>query len=517
MPDSTPSSTGTTPRPWVTLKFGGSSLQDAACLARVAKIITDTKTPHNRVAVICSAMGKTTNMLLELLSNVERTGEVDISALKNKHIQIFMDIVGMIKDNRTTTNGGVGDGAGNVGACGSGGAAATQQQSTSHGGGEPASKRQKTLSPEQKKQQPSPASCMSPRTWMSLDGGELKKWLTSCIDPVFQELEKILSGVSLLRHTRTLTGSISDLVVSFGERLSVKFVALVLEELYDCKARPFAAWDVGFVKNHPLASPRSPIEDDRDNGGSSLSHAAAANNDRDFDYEMIKLKIEQQCKHDTIPIITGFIAKDSFGKITTLGRDGSDLTASIVGAALHSQCVFIWKDVDGVLTSDPRLVPNAVPVNLITYKEAAELAYFGAKVVHPSCIHPLVSAGIPMHVKNTLQPHLPGTKIVAGVHVAEFFSTQKTPGEERTNKQPLVRAISSKRGVILLDVESSRMLYQSGFLAGMFGLFERFQISVDMIASSDVSVSLTLDRGVDLERVKVRFRFWEPGGGQSSN
>jgi len=193
-----------------------------------------------------------------------------------------------------------------------------------------------------------------------------------------------------------------------------------------------------------------------------------------------------------IPVITGYIAKDRHGTITTLGRDGSDLTATVIGASVQAAEVQIWKDVNGIMTTDPRDVPNARPVRVLTFEEAAELSTFGAKVVHPAAILPAWIAQVPIRVLNSTMPQEPGTRIVSSL------------GKDDGRDGP-VSAMSSKRDITMIVIRSSRMLGQHGFLAHVFQVFNKYEVSVDVITTSEVTISVTLDRGfkaVDLEGLK---------------
>ena len=174
-------------------------------------------------------------------------------------------------------------------------------------------------------------------------------------------------------------------------------------------------------------------------------------------------------------VLQGFIAADSAGVTTTLGRGGSDYTATIVGAALEADEVQIWTDVDGIMSADPRVVEGARTLEEISYVEAAELAFFGARVVHPYTIQPAIERGIPVYVRNTERPELPGTRITG-----EFA--------ERG-----VRAITVKRGITVITINSYRMLNAYGFLSRIFDVFARHHVSVDLVATSEVSVSMTVD------------------------
>jgi aspartate kinase len=181
-----------------------------------------------------------------------------------------------------------------------------------------------------------------------------------------------------------------------------------------------------------------------------------------------------------IPVTQGFIGATSDGKPTTLGRGGSDFTAALLGAVLGVERVEIWTDVDGLMTADPRIVPGARTLRIASYEEAAELATFGAKVLHPATAMPLVRAGIPIVVLNSHHPDRPGTTIRPEAEL------------ERLGDSP-VRSISWKKAVTLVNVRAPRMLGTYGFLRAMFEVFERHEVVVDVLASGEVSVSLTVD------------------------
>jgi aspartate kinase len=202
-----------------------------------------------------------------------------------------------------------------------------------------------------------------------------------------------------------------------------------------------------------------------------------------------------------VAVVTGFLARGiTSGAITTLGRGGSDLTATVLGRALGVAEVQVWKDVDGVLSADPRLAPAAVPVPFLTYEEATELAYFGAQVLHPQAMMPAITAkqNLNVRVKNSYNIGAPGTLIT----------------RSRDMANTLLTSVVRKGNVTLLDIVSTRMLGQYGFLAKVFTIMEANQISVDVVATSEVSVSLTLDpaklwsRGlVDAELARLREEF----------
>ena len=173
----------------------------------------------------------------------------------------------------------------------------------------------------------------------------------------------------------------------------------------------------------------------------------------------------------------GFIGSTEDGVTTTLGRGGSDFTASIVGAGIGAEEIQIWTDVDGMLTADPTILPGGHRVKTISFAEAAELAYFGAKVLHPATVVPAVEKNIPVLILNSRRPEVPGTRIVS----------------EAVPCGNVVKSIACKRKITLVNIHSTRMLMAHGFLRRIFEIFDRFETPVDMVATSEVSVSLTID------------------------
>jgi aspartate kinase len=284
--------------------------------------------------------------------------------------------------------------------------------------------------------------------------------LESGIRPLLDELKSLLVGISLIKE---LTGRTKDYLVSFGERLSIRMAAAYLRS-QGIEAQAFDAWDAGFRSDSNFTS-------------ADVLRAC---------WDDISGILRPLAESGRLPVVTGFIAKDAQGSITTLGRGGSDLTATLIGAACGAEEVQVWKDVDGILTADPRIVKNARPVDTVTYEEAAELAYFGAQVLHPRSMQPCIATGTTVRVKNSYNPGAPGTRIIAALG----------PGAGP------VRAITSKKNVTLVDIVSTRMLGQHGFLAEVFGAFAQRQVSVDMVATSEVSISLTLDAAHDLAALK---------------
>jgi aspartate kinase len=363
----------------VVMKFGGSSVADAQRIRHVIEVV---KTQLTRKPVlVLSAMGDTTDHLLEAGNNAFQKGTVSIEQIEKHHF----DTIKKLKL--------------------------------------PASARKE-------------------------------------IAALLEELKRLLSGISLIRE---MTPRTKDYLVSFGERLSVRIAAAYCNAL-GIKAAACDAWDVGFISDSNFTSAELVKES----------------------WELIPQGIAPLLKAGMLPIVTGFIAKDHNGNVTTLGRGGSDLTATMIAAACKAEEAQVWKDVDGILTADPRIVGKARPVESVTYDEAAELAYFGAQVLHPRAMQPCIKTGTPVLVKNSYNVSAPGTRIAAA----------------QEKKGPPVRAITFRRNVTLVDIVSTRMIGQYGFLAEVFATFARHHTSIDMVATSEVSVSVTLDAAQDLSGLR---------------
>ncbi len=174
-------------------------------------------------------------------------------------------------------------------------------------------------------------------------------------------------------------------------------------------------------------------------------------------------------------ITQGYICRNAFGEIDNLQRGGSDYTASIIGAAIQAEEIQIWTDIDGMHNNDPRVVAKTHPIHLLSFDEAAELAYFGAKILHPTCILPAQKKNIPVLLKNTMQPQALGTTI-ANIATEEG-----------------IKAVAAKDGICAITIKSDRMLLAHGFLRAVFEIFERFKTAIDMITTSEIAVSLTID------------------------
>lgn len=281
---------------------------------------------------------------------------------------------------------------------------------------------------------------------------------SACVESLLAELKQLLTGISMIRE---LTKRTRDYLVSFGERMSVRLMASHLKTL-GIGAAFFDAWDIGIVSD------------------SNFTKAELLDEVWQTIPDALKSYCEGSCEE--IPIVTGFIAKDKKGEITTLGRGGSDLSATIIGAALGVKEIQTWKDVDGIMTADPRICAAARTVPEVTYEEAQELAMFGAQVLHPRSMQPCLKSGVPVRVKNSYNIQSAGSIIV----------------KEHLLVREDVCAITSVKHVTLIDIVSAGMLGAAGFLAHVFNQFLKWNVSVDLIATSEVSVSLTVNTNTDL-------------------
>lgn len=186
---------------------------------------------------------------------------------------------------------------------------------------------------------------------------------------------------------------------------------------------------------------------------------------------------------DSIYITQGFVRIDKFNRVNTLKRGGSDFTATILGAAINAEEIQIWTDIDGFHNNDPRYVENTHRLSHLTFEEAAELAYFGAKILHPQTVSPVIHRGIPIFLKNTFTPEAPGTKI----------------SSEITNRG--LKAISAKDGITAIKIKSNRMLMAHGFLKKIFEVFDKHETAIDMITTSEIAISLSIDNTENLDPI----------------
>lgn len=289
--------------------------------------------------------------------------------------------------------------------------------------------------------------------------GRRKKSFDAELDLAKQELSDLLMRVE--RRSLPLR-MLRDAVVSYGEQLASRLLTEV------CQSNG--------VNARQIDARRLIVTDDE---------FGAAKPYWDETEDLIKLELEPLIDDREVPILGGFISSNRAGETTTLGRGGSDYTAALIGAALGANEIQIWTDVTGVLTCDPRICSDARTVEVLSYEEAAELAYFGAKVLHPKTIQPAVDHAIPVRVCNSHQPAEKGTMVLAKSGLTD-------------NR---IKSIAHKTGITILRISSARMLGSYGFMSALFQIFERFQTVIDVISTSEVSVALTIDNVDQLEKV----------------
>ena len=269
------------------------------------------------------------------------------------------------------------------------------------------------------------------------------------LGPLLAELVDLLRGIRLVRE---LSPRSLDYISSFGERMSVRCIADFFTRK-GLQAKAFDAWELGFVTDGKFGKAR-PLPN----------------------YEMkMKTAFSAHVPDAVVPVITGFVGKNEAGDTTTLGRNGSDLTATLVGAAIGAEEIQIWSDTDGVMTADPSIVKNAQSIPSMRFDEAAELAYFGSRVLHPATLLPAMDCNIPVRVLNTNRPDHPGTVISAHPEPKELPFT----------------SIAYKENQAVLTITDFRMFEQVGFLAKVFTVLAGHGAVIDMVATSEVSVSVT--------------------------
>lgn len=272
-----------------------------------------------------------------------------------------------------------------------------------------------------------------------------------------------ISDLLLRTSRRSLPLSmLKDAIVSYGEQLSSRLLTEVL------KAK-------GVNARH-FDSRRLIVTDDEFGSATPIMDETA---------ELLRLEIAPAAAAGEVPVMGGFIAGNRAGETTTLGRGGSDFSAAIVAAAIDAGELQIWTDVTGVMTCDPRICSDARTIPVLSYEEAAELAYFGAKVLHPKTIKPAVDHGIPVRVCNTFEPEAVGTMVVA--------ESGETPNK--------IKSIAHKKGITILRITSARMLGSYGFMSAVFQIFDRYRTVIDVISTSEVSIALTLDNTASLEKI----------------
>jgi len=361
----------------IVMKFGGTSVEDAAAIDRVASIVKG-RLPE-RPFVVVSAMAKVTDQLLAVAAAAGR-GEREQA----------LDICRTLRERHYNTAG-------------------------------------------------------------ELLGTGLHTDLHTELGAEFDSLEELLRGIAAVGE---LTPRTSDYVVSFGERLS----SMIATPAFLARDIPATLVDARQViitdAQHSRAVPQ-----------------VGEINDRLHD--RVRPLIEQ----GRVPIMGGFIGATREGVQTTIGRGGSDFSAALVGAGLTADRIEIWTDVDGMKTTDPRICSDARRIKVISFEEAAELAYFGAKVLHPATVLPAVEKNIPVLVLNSRNPSNEGTRILS-----------RTP-----RSRSLFKAIAAKNRITIIEIVAARMLMAHGFLAKVFDIFARHRCAVDVVSTSEVSISLTVD------------------------
>ena len=370
----------------IVMKFGGSSVESAAAIQRVAGIVK--ARAARQPVVVVSAMGKTTNRLLALASDAVagRRDEAlaQLRSLREYHFENALPLANV----------------------------------------------------------------------------EDEVGLGQMLDKHFEELGELVRGLAVLGE---LTPRSVDAISSYGERLSSNIVAVAFRnagmDAVHVDARRVMVTDRRHTQAAPLAEPT---------------------------YARLCAEVAPLALAGKVVVMGGFIGANEDGATTTLGRGGSDYTASLVGAGIGAEEIEIWTDVDGMLTADPNTVPAARRLKVISFAEAAELAYFGAKVLHPSTVLPAVEKNIPVLILNSRRPEVPGTRVVReGVPCANP-----------------IKSIACKRRITIVNIQSTRMLMAHGFLRRIFEVFDRYETPVDVVSTSEVSVSATIDNTSRLAEIR---------------
>jgi aspartate kinase len=361
----------------IVMKFGGTSVESAAAIQRVAGIVKERV--DRKPVVVVSAMGKTTNRLLALAADAV-AGKRD-------------EALGQLQALRDYTF----------------------------------------------------------ENALALAGVEDEVSLGQLLNQHFDELGELVRGLAVLGE---LTPRSVDAISSYGERISSHVVAVAFRnagmDAVHVDSRRVMVTDRRHTQAAPLLAPT---------------------------YTRMCAEVAPPAAAGKVVVMGGFIGANEDGVTTTLGRGGSDYTASLVGAGIGAEEIQIWTDVDGMLTADPNTVPGARRLKVISFAEAAELAYFGAKVLHPSTVLPAVEKNIPVLILNSRRPEAPGTRVVR-------------QGVPCTNP---IKSIACKRRITVVNIQSTRMLMAHGFLRRIFEVFDRYETPVDVVSTSEVSVSATID------------------------
>ncbi len=286
----------------------------------------------------------------------------------------------------------------------------------------------------------------------AINNNSIIEKVTGEIDSRIEELEKALIGICYLGE---LTARSVDYISSYGERLAAPILCGSLNSI-GVKSRSFTGGEAGIITSDEYGNAK-PLE---------------------ISYSLVKERIEPFLNIG-IPVITGFIGESESGIITTLGRGGSDFSASIIGAALKADEIWLWKEVHGILTTDPRIVPEARTIPVISYIEAMELSYFGAKVLHPRAIEPAIRHGIPVRVKNTFDPGSPGTIVV----------------KDQKQIKDIVKAVTVIKNVALINISGAGMVGTIGVAARVFTTLANAGVNIIMISqgSSEANISIVVD------------------------
>jgi aspartate kinase len=362
----------------IVMKFGGSSVESAEAIGRVAEIVR--ARIERRPVVVVSAMGKTTNKLLAIASSA-------VSGRRSEAI----DALTQMKEFHLKEAAGLG--------------------------------------------------------------------VTAEIESHFHELTELVKGLAVMGE---LTPRATDAISSYGERISSIIVAAFFRHAGMGAVHVDSRSVIVTDGRHMQAAPLFPESNAK-----------------------LEATIPALARKQVV-VMGGFIGATEDGVTTTLGRGGSDYTASIVGAGIGAKEIQIWTDVDGMLTADPTILTGGLRVEACSFAEAAELAYFGAKVLHPATVLPAIEKNIPVRILNSRRPEVEGTLIVA---------------EAPPSLTP-IRSIACKKNITLVNIVSTRMLMAHGFLRRIFEIFDRFQTPVDMLATSEVSVSLTIDNTRSLAAIR---------------
>jgi aspartate kinase len=369
----------------IVMKFGGSSVESAAAIERVAGIVRDRV--HLKPVVVVSAMGKTTNKLLAIAGlAAEGKQREALSALEElKHFH------------RVEAS--------------------------------------KAIRPED------------------------QAMLPILLDSHFHELAGYVADIALVEE---FSPQMVDAVSAMGERLSSQIVTFAFRyhgiDAAHLDSRSVIVTGARHTQAPPLFGPT---------------------------YQRLGATVPRMAR-DQVVVMGGFIGSTENGVTTTLGRGGSDYTASIVGAGIGAGEIQIWTDVDGMLTCDPTILPGGHRVKRISFAEAAELAYFGAKVLHPATVQPAIEKNIPVLILNSRRPQVEGTRITA----------------EPVPCRNVIKSIACKRNITVLRIQSLRMLMAHGFLRRIFEVFDHYETPVDMLSTSEVSVSLTIDNPKHLDAIR---------------